>query len=112
MSFQTTFEPAVQPIKVHLAGRDGDHKIVNPFVIRYVQPIGTTIDQDFHKQPCGALVTIHKPMIANHAMQQSGALSSYGSMIPRIGSRQRRLDQVKAANAVTPSVAQSFIMRG
>jgi hypothetical protein len=90
---------------------NGNHEVINRFIVRDIQVISASLNQDLSNQPRGSFVAIHEPMICNHAFQQSGSLSVDPQMISRIRAPKGGLDQVQTAYAGTPSVAKRLVMR-
>lgn len=81
LSRQSTLEPGHQFSEANLPSGNGHNQIINGFVVRNIQPVSTTADQDLHKEPGCSLVTIHEAVVADHAVKDGRGLLGDGAVV-------------------------------
>lgn len=94
-----------------MVARYSHNQVIDWFIIRDIELISTSADEDFSEQPRCSFIAVDKPVIANRAMQHSGRFLRNLFMISRIRSRQCRFYQVQATDPGSPAISQRLIMR-
>src|SRR5690606_37573377 len=79
-------------------------EIVDAFIVRNVEDVPTSRDENLDQKPGGPLVAIDKTVVSDDAVQDGCGLPVHCAMIARIWPGKRGLDQMKAADAAAPAV--------